>query len=84
MLESIATEAGLTPERSFDTSWAFEHTDAEGLGDAMISPGVVAIAVAAHGEEPVRDAVVAALEQYRTPEGGYRLSNEWHYLVARA
>ena len=35
-------------------------------------------------EEGLRDVIVEALEPYRTPEGGYRLGNEWHFLVARA
>jgi hypothetical protein len=28
--------------------------------------------------------IVAALAPYRTPQGGFRLENEWHYVVARA
>jgi hypothetical protein len=31
-----------------------------------------------------RAALVEALAPYRTPDGGYRLENEWHYLLARA
>jgi hypothetical protein len=32
----------------------------------------------------VAKAIVEALAPYRTRAGGYRLENEWHYLVARA
>jgi hypothetical protein len=32
----------------------------------------------------VRAEIVAGLEPYRTPEGGYRLENEFHFLIARA
>ena len=84
VLEEIAAEAGLRPERAFDTSWAFEYPDEEALGRAMLSPGVVDLAVRAHGEDVVRAAIVEALAPYRTASGGYRLENEWHYVVARA
>ena len=35
-------------------------------------------------EDEVRRRIVEALAGRRTPEGGYRLSNEFHYLIARA
>ena len=33
-LEALATQAGLTPESEFDTTWALEYPDAETLGRA--------------------------------------------------
>jgi SAM-dependent methyltransferase len=84
VLEGIATAAGLAPEDAFDVSWAFEYADEEALARAMLSPGLVVEAIRDFGEETVRDAIVTSLEPYRTEEGGYRLRNEWHYLVARA
>jgi hypothetical protein len=32
----------------------------------------------------VRRALIDVLTPYRTPHGGFRLENEWHYLVASA
>jgi hypothetical protein len=32
----------------------------------------------------VLTAIVESLASYRTPSGGYRLENEWHYLIASA
>jgi hypothetical protein len=32
----------------------------------------------------VGTAIVEALVSCRTPDGGYRLENEWHYLAASA
>jgi SAM-dependent methyltransferase len=84
VLERIAGEAGLTPDTAFDLSWAYDYPDEHSLGRAMLAPGLIAGAVRDAGEEPVRAAIVAALARYRTPGGGYRLQNEWHYLVARA
>ena len=36
------------------------------------------------GEAAARAAVVDALAPFRTADGGYRLPNEYHYLIARA
>ena len=84
VLERIATEAGLTPADRFETRWSFEFAGDEELARAMLAPGPVDVAIRAHGEEPVREAILAALAPYRGADGGYRLTNEWHYLVARA
>jgi SAM-dependent methyltransferase len=84
VLEAIATEAGLTPETSFDTSWAFEFRDEEALARAMLSVGGISVLAGPSHEAEVRDAIVEALAPYRTPDGGYRLANEYHYVVARA
>jgi SAM-dependent methyltransferase len=84
VLEGIATEAGLTPGSAFDISWAYEFPDEETLARAMLAPGIVVDLIRAVGEEPVRAAIVEALAPYRTPEGGYRLENEWHTLIASA
>jgi SAM-dependent methyltransferase len=84
VLEEIATAAGLVPEAAFDTSWAFAYEDDAALARGMLAPGLVVEAARAVGEEPVRRAILDALAPYRTADGGYRLENEWHYLIARA
>lgn len=84
VLEGIAEAAGLTPDYAFDSGWAFQFPDSESLLQAMLAPGVVMEAINAVGEAPVREATVEALAPYRNPEGGYRLENEWRYLIARA
>lgn len=82
VLERIATEAGLTPQTAFDFSYAYEYPDEQTLVRSMLSPGGVAEAIQTSGEEAVARAIVEALAPCRTPSGGYRLENEWHYLVA--
>ena len=42
VLEALSTEAGLTPEEAFDTSWAYEYPDEETLGRAMVAPAGIA------------------------------------------
>jgi SAM-dependent methyltransferase len=83
-LEAIAAAAGLTPDQAFDLGWAYEYADADELGRALLSPGPIAAAARTHGEERMRTAIVEALRPYRTDDGRYRLTNEWHFLIARA
>ncbi len=84
VLEGIASQAGLTPGSAYDISWAFEFPDEETLACAMLSPGLIVDLIEAVGEQPVRDAIIEGLRPYRTPNGGYRLTNEWHTLIASA
>ena len=51
---------------------------------AMMSAGGFGAIVGAERQDAARDAIVEALAVCRTPDGGYRLENEWHYLIARA
>jgi hypothetical protein len=50
----------------------------------MMAPAGIAELVGPEHEDEVRERIVEALEPHRTPEGGYRLPNEFHFLVARA
>jgi len=84
VLEALATGAGLEPDFAFDSHWAFEFEDAASALRCLMSPGINEIAVRASGEDRVAAAIAAAIEPFRTASGGYRLENEWHYLVARA
>ena len=51
---------------------------------AMMSAGGFGAIVGPERQDAARDAIVEALAVCRTPDGGYRLENEWHYLIARA
>jgi SAM-dependent methyltransferase len=84
MLEALAEAAGLTPVESFTTSWAYAFPDAETLGQAMLAPAGLAVAVGAECEEEVKAAIVDGLASSRLADGSYRLENEYRYLVARA
>jgi SAM-dependent methyltransferase len=83
-LEALATQAGLTPESEFDTTWAFEYPDAETLGRAMIAVAGLAILAGPEREHELKAAIVDGLAPFRRADGSYRLSNEYHYLIARA
>jgi SAM-dependent methyltransferase len=84
VLETMAAEAGLTPEGAFDISWAYEYPDEETLGRAMVAPAGIAALVGPSQEDALKAAIVEGLAPYRTPEGGYRLQNEYRLLIARA
>jgi SAM-dependent methyltransferase len=84
VLEAMATEAGLTPETAFDTTWAYEYADDESLGSAMVAPAGIAAIVGPEREAELRAAIVEGLAPFRTAEGGYRLGNECRTLIARA
>jgi SAM-dependent methyltransferase len=84
VLEGIATEAGLVPRSTFDVEWAYEYGDAEELGRAMLAPAGIGELVGPAREGEVRRRIVDALASCRTPQGGYRLENEFHFLVASA
>src|ERR671934_439860 len=83
-LEAIAVEAGLTPESEFATTWVLEYPDAETLGRALVAVAGLAVLAGPEREPELKTAIVDGLAPYRTPDGSYRLSNEYHYLIARA
>jgi SAM-dependent methyltransferase len=84
VLEGLATAAGLTPGEAFAVTWAFAFPDDDTLARAMLSPGLMVELMEVVGEAPLREAIVDGLAPYRTADGGYRLENEWHVLIARA
>ena len=48
----------------------------------MLAAGGLALVAEAEGGDAVRTAILESLAPYRTPSGGYRLDNEYHYVVA--
>jgi SAM-dependent methyltransferase len=84
VLERLAIEAGLVPQSAFDLSWAYEFADEEELGRAMLAPAGLGDLVGPAREDEVRRQIVDALASCRTPDGGYRIENEFHVLIASA
>lgn len=83
-LQTLATRAGLTPEHEFDANWVLEYPDAETLGRALVAVAGLAVLAGPEHEEELKAAIVDGLAAHRTADGRYRLSNEFHYLIARA
>jgi SAM-dependent methyltransferase len=84
LLESLALQAGLTPDSEFDSTWAYEYRDEATLGRALVAVAGLALLAGAEREEELRAAIVTGLAPYRRPDGSYRLRNEFHYLIAHA
>lgn len=84
VLEEIVTHAGLTPEQAFDTTWSFEFADDETMTRALIAPAGLALLVGDKRESEFKQALIDGLASFRSSDGGYRLSNEYHYLIALA
>jgi SAM-dependent methyltransferase len=84
VLEDLATQAGLTPERAFDTTWAYEYPDEGTLHRALVAAAGIAVLVGPEREVEFKNALVEGLASYRTADRGYRLENEFRYLIARA
>jgi len=83
-LRSLVAAAGLTPENESDTVWTLEYPNAETLGRAMLAVAGLALIAGPEREDELATAIVDGLAGYRTPNGRYRLTNEYHYLIARA
>jgi len=84
LLRGLAAEAGLEPQDEFDVTWAFEYPDEATLGRALVAVAGLAVLAGPPREQELRAAIVDGLARYRRPDGSYRLSNEFHYLIARA
>jgi len=84
VLEELASQAGLTPETAFDSSWSFEFPDDTMMHRALVAPAGLALLVGTEREEQFMEALSEGLARYRDPDGGYRLQNEFHSLIARA
>jgi SAM-dependent methyltransferase len=84
VLEEIATQAGLAPESAFDATWSFEFAGDETMTRALIAPAGLALLVGAEREPEFKRALIEGLAAHRTSDGAYRLSNEYHGLIARA
>jgi SAM-dependent methyltransferase len=84
VLEDLAVQAGLIPEQTFDVSWAFEFPDEDTLKRALVAPMGFALLVGPDREDEFKDAIASGLARHRRDDGGYRLCNDFHFLIARA
>ncbi len=82
-LKALAGEAGLTPGAVVDVPCPWDYPDLDTALKGMLSAGPAERAIRSSSYERTRDAIAAAIEQYRTLSGGYRLKNTFRYLVTR-
>jgi hypothetical protein len=67
-----------------DVACPWLYPDIETALRGMLSAGPAERAIRASSFERARETVAAAIENYRTETGGYRLNNMFRYLVTRA
>jgi SAM-dependent methyltransferase len=84
VLSALADQAGLSTEAEFDVTWPYKYPDEETLGRALIAVAGLATLAGAEREQELENAIVDGLAPYRRADGSYQLSNEYHYLIARA
>ena len=83
-LEALMEQVGLTICARGDVSCPFEYPDEETAWKTINSSGPLAAAVRVAGEATIKQAVLASLVPFKTPEGGYRQENLIHYVIATA
>jgi len=83
-MEALMEQAGLTPCASGDVSCPFAYPDDETAWKTINSSGPLAAAVRAAGEGTIKQAVLASLAPFKTPGGGYRQENLFHYVITSA
>jgi SAM-dependent methyltransferase len=83
VLAGLLAAAGLEETATFATTWSYRFDDDDQMLRALLSPGLVAIAIDRAGERAVAEAVLAAMAPQRRPDGSYELANEWVMATGR-
>jgi SAM-dependent methyltransferase len=83
-LESLAEQAGLTPQEAGYLDVVEEYPDLEILLRGYLAHGSVVRAVRNSDERRVREALSEGVRSLITASGGVRIADEYRYLIARA
>ena len=81
-VEEWMQQAGLTLQVSGEVACPFLSTDEETAWVSLSSAGPFVRAIEYAGEVRVKQAVLSALLPYKTRGGGYRLENQFRYVIA--
>jgi hypothetical protein len=82
VLEELHRRAGLAPVGGGQVEVPFEAPDRETLEQALLTPGGVLPAIEHSGEPAVREAIAAAAEPFRRPDGSYRIESGFRYVIS--
>jgi SAM-dependent methyltransferase len=63
VLEGLAVRAGLRPERSFDTAWAYEFHGEQTLMRALLAPAGLAVLIEPARRDEVKEAIFAGMSR---------------------
>jgi SAM-dependent methyltransferase len=81
-LETVLTEAGLATIETGYLEIPEEYPDLDTLLRAWLAIGPVRPAVRNAGEDAVREVLTQAFAPLRTSSGGYRVEDEYRYIIA--
>jgi SAM-dependent methyltransferase len=80
-LKTLFAEAGLSVAATADVPCAWWYDDEATAVDGLLASGPVVLAIENAGEDAVRAVVKEFLAPFRTPEGGYRIKNDFRYAI---
>jgi ubiquinone/menaquinone biosynthesis C-methylase UbiE len=83
-LETLASEAGLTPKEAGYFELAEEYPDLATFLRGYLAAGPIVRAARSLGEQAVRDALTEGVRSLMTAGGGVRFEDELRYLIATA
>lgn len=83
-LEAFGATCDLTSIRRQEVLCVWAFPDESEVLTALTSTGLAVRAIQEAGEERVEDAIRDAIAPYRTTDGGFRLENQFSYVIARA
>jgi SAM-dependent methyltransferase len=82
-LEALATEAGMIPGMVETVDCPWEYPDEKTALRGLLSSGPAIRAIQHRGEDVVRDVVLNVIAPFKTGSGGYRLRNNFRYMIAK-
>jgi SAM-dependent methyltransferase len=83
-LEQLAVKAGLDPRETGEVICEFVYADEDTMMRGVLRSHLGRLAAGRSGEEAVRRAIIDGLSPYLSPDGTYRLCNQFRYLIATA
>jgi SAM-dependent methyltransferase len=83
-LETLASEAGLTPKEAGYVEVTEEYPDLDTFLRGYLGAGPIVGATRSLGEQAVRDALTEGVRPLMTASGGVRIEDELRYLIATA
>ena len=83
-LEALAQTAGLIPGEVKKVDCPWEYPDEQTALRGLLSSGPAIRAIQHTDEATVRGVILKTLEPFKTAAGGYRLENNYRYMIATA
>jgi SAM-dependent methyltransferase len=82
-LEELAAQAGFRTTAAHIVMVPMHFDDEESAIRGLLAAGPAVRAIEASGEEAVASAVSKAIDPYRNSDGGFDLTNEFRFIVAK-